>query len=161
LGLAIAEHPLGPYVKSCLNPVLNSGHDATFFPFKKGIAALATKDGNERCRMQYAEDGVNFQIASVVSLVPIAAAPFTPNAFTDTNNGRGITWGLCHFINAGTWAKQYSIMARFDCDLSLDVHDPAMKKNRVWHTPDVYFRQALSKVQRERIAADNRRLLEK
>ena len=161
LGLAIAEHPLGPYVKSRLNPVLNSGHETTFFPFKEGIAALAIKDGNERSTMQYAEDGVNFEIASVVSLVPIAAAPFTPDAFTDTDNGRGITWGLCHFINAGAWAKQHSIMARFDCDLSLDVHDPAMKQNRVWHKPDVYFRQGLSKAQRERIAADNRRLLEK
>lgn len=156
LGLAIAEHPLGPYVKSRLNPVLNSGHETTFFPFKEGIAALAIKDGNERCTMQYARDGVNFEIASVVSFVPIAAAPFTPDAFTDTDNGRGITWGLCHFINAGTWAKQHSVMARFDCDLSLDVHDPAMKRNRVWHTPDVYFRQGLSAAQRQRINEANR-----
>ena len=161
LGLAIAEDPLGPFVKHRLNPVLNSGHETTFFPFQKGMAALAIKDGNERSTMQYAEDGVNFEIASVVSLPPIAAAPFTPDAFTDTKDGRGITWGLCHFINAGTWAKQHSIMARFDCDLSLDVHDPAMKQNRVWHKPDVYFRQGLSKAQRGRIAADNRRLLEK
>jgi hypothetical protein len=159
LGLAIAEDPLGPFVKSRLNPVLNSGHETTFFPFRKGIAALVIKDGNERNTMQYAEDGVNFKIASVVSFVPIAAAPFTPDAFTDTDNGRGITWGLCHFINAGTAGKGHSIMARFDCDLSLDVHDPSMKKNRVWHRPEVFFRQGLSKAQKERIAKENQQTM--
>jgi hypothetical protein len=155
------ERCLGPYVKSPLNPVLNSGHETTFFPFKEGIAALAIQDGNEHYTMQYAEDGVNFEIASVLSFTPTAAAPFTPDAFTDTDYGRGITWGLCHFINAGTPGKRYSIMARFDCDLSLDTHDPDMKKTGVWHKPEVYFRQGLSKAQRERISADNRRLLDK
>ena len=110
---AIAEAPLGPFVKNRLNPVLNSGHETTFFPFKSGIAALAIKDGNEHYTMQYAEDGVNFEIASVVSFTPTAAAPFTPDAFTNTGDGRGVTWGLCHFINAGTSGKQHSIIARF------------------------------------------------
>ena len=142
-----------------MNPVLNSGHETTFFPFKKGMAALAIKDGNERSTMQYAEDGVNFEIASVVSLPPIAAAPFTPDAFADTKDGRGITWGLCHFINAGTRGKRHSIMARFDCDLSLDVHDAAMKMNKVWHSPDVYFKQGLSAAQRQRITDANRKLI--
>jgi hypothetical protein len=159
LGLAIAEDPLGPFVKHRLNPVLNSGHETTFFPFQRGIAALAIKDGNERSTMQYAEDGVNFEIASVVSLPPIAAAPFTPDAFTDTDYGRGVTWGLCHFINAGTREKRHSIMARFDCDLSLDVHDPAMKRTSVWHHPDVYFQQRLSAAQRQRIDEASDKLL--
>ena len=44
---------------------------------KKGIAALVIKDGNEHNTMQYAEDGVNFKIASVLSLTPTAAAPFS------------------------------------------------------------------------------------
>lgn len=82
---------------------------------------------------------------------PTAAAPFTPDAFTDTGDGRGITWGLCHFNNAGTREKRYSIIARFDCDLSLDVHDPAMKRTGVWHRPEVYFRQGLSPAQRRRL----------
>lgn len=159
LGLAIAEDPLGPFVKHRLNPVLNSGHETTFFPFRGGIAGLAIKDGNERSTMQYAEDGVNFKIASVVSLPPIAAAPFTADAFTDTNNGRGVTWGLCHFTNAGTPGKQHSIIARFDCDLSLDVHDSAMKKTGVWHRPDVYFQQRLNATQRQRIDDANEELL--
>ena len=159
LGLAIAEDPLGPFVKHRLNPVLNSGHETTFFPFKQGIAALVIKDGNERSTMQYAEDGVNFKIASVVSLPPIAAGPFTPDAFIDTKDGRGISWGLCHFTNAGTAGKRHSIMARFDCDLSLDVHDPSMKQNKVWHRPEVYFQQGLNAAQRQRIGEVNRKLI--
>ncbi len=154
LGLAIAEDPLGPFVKSRLNPVLNSGHETTFFPFKEGVAALVITDGNERSTVQYAPDGVNFEIASVVSLPPTAAAPFTPDAFTDTPYGRGITWGLCHFINAGTPGKPYSIMARFDCDLSLDLHDPALKQTTLRLSPEVYFQQGLSREQRKRIAAE-------
>ncbi|TWT80782.1 hypothetical protein CA13_22280 [Planctomycetes bacterium CA13] len=158
-GLAIADDPLGPFLKHSLNPVLNSGHETTYFPFKEGIATLAIKDGNERCTIQYAKDGVNFEIASVVELTPIAAAPFAPDAFTNSGNGRGITWGLCHFTNAGTRDKQHSIMARFDCDLSLDVDDPTFKNTGVWHRPEVYFKQGLNKKQRARINADNRKAL--
>ena len=46
-GLAIADNPLGPFKKHPLNPVINSGHETTLFPFKEGIAALVTRDGNE------------------------------------------------------------------------------------------------------------------
>lgn len=158
LGLAIAEDPLGPFVKHPLNPVINSGHETTFFPFKEGIAALVIRDGNERNTIQYAEDGVNFELASVVNFTPYAAAPFTPDAYTDTNYGRGITWGLCHFINAGTPPNRHSMLARFDADLSLDVNDPEMKVSNVWHTPDTYFKQGLSEVQRERIVEQNRQI---
>ncbi|MEM9080528.1 MAG: glycoside hydrolase [Verrucomicrobiota bacterium] len=144
-GLAIAEDPLGPFVKHPLNPVANSGHETTYFPFKGGVASIVIKDGNERETIQYAEDGVNFEIMSCVSLVPIAGGPYTPDAFTDSGDGRGITWGLSHFTNAGGPGKQHSILARFDCDLSLDVDDPFFKGTGVWHKPEVYFRQGLGR----------------
>ncbi|SIS48843.1 Glycosyl hydrolases family 43 [Zobellia uliginosa] len=141
-GLVIADDPLGPFEKHPLNPVMTSGHETTYFPFKEGVATLAIKDGNERYTMQYAKDGVNFEIASVVSLAPTAAAPFAADAFTDSGNGRGVTWGLSHFTNAGKSSKKaYSIMARFDCDLSLDVDIPSYKKTGVYHDPEVYFAQ--------------------
>ncbi|MEQ8208980.1 MAG: glycoside hydrolase [Lacipirellulaceae bacterium] len=142
-GLAIADDPLGPFKKHPLNPVLNSGHETTYFPFQDGVAALAIKDGNERNTTQYSKDGVNFEIASCLSLPPIAAAPYCADAFTDSNDGRGFTWGLSHFTNAGTPRKNHSIIARFDCDLSLDANRPQFKKTGVWHKPDVYFRQGL------------------
>jgi len=157
----LADDPLGPYEKCPLNPVLNSGHETTYFPFKEGVAALAITDGNEHFTMQYAPDGMNFQIACVVKFTPTAAGPFTPDAFTDTTDGRGITWGLCHFINVGGPGRQHSILARFDCDLSRDVNDPELKRTGVWHEPDVYFEQGLNKAQRERILKANRELLER
>ncbi|MEM9261681.1 MAG: glycoside hydrolase, partial [Bacteroidota bacterium] len=39
-GLAIADNPLGPFTKHPLNPVINSGHETSLFPFGTGIAAL-------------------------------------------------------------------------------------------------------------------------
>lgn len=142
-GLVTAENPLGPFTKHPLNPVMQSGHETCYFPFKGGIATMAIKDGNERETMQYSEDGVNFKIACGLSLTPTAAAPFLPDAFTDTRDGRGFTWGMCHFVNAGTVKKGYSIIARFDCDLSLDYDEPKFKKTGVWHKPEVYFQQGL------------------
>lgn len=148
-GLAIADHPLGPFTKHPLNPLFNSGHETALFPFKEGIAALVIRNGNESNTIQYAPDGVNFNIASVSALLPTAAGAYVPDAFTDSGNGRGISWGLCHFTNVSKDpAKSYSILARFDCDLSLDLHDPAMKNTQLWLDPEVYFSQGLSGKQR-------------
>ncbi|SNR31419.1 Glycosyl hydrolases family 43 [Lutibacter agarilyticus] len=158
-GVATADNPLGPFTKSPLNPVLNSGHETTLFPFKTGIAALTIRDGNEHYTIQYAEDGVNFEIAAIVSdLMPNAGGPFIPDAFTNTKDGRGITWGISHFTNVTTWSENHAILTRFDCDLSQDVNDPQMKKSHIYYRPEDYYRQGLSKQQRERIAAENQKL---
>ncbi|GAL80615.1 hypothetical protein JCM19274_1241 [Algibacter lectus] len=126
---------------------MQSGHETTYWPYKGGIATLAIKDGNERETIQYAEDGANFKIASSVSLTPTAAAPFVADAFTDTKDGRGFTWGgLSHFVNAGKGDKRHSIIARFDCDLSLDYNEPAFKNTGVWHKPEVYFAQGVGSI---------------
>ncbi|WP_347840282.1 hypothetical protein [uncultured Draconibacterium sp.] len=160
-GLAIAEDPLGPFEKYPLNPVLNSGHEVTLFPFKEGVAAIVAKDGNEHFTVQYAKDWVNFEIASICELVPVATGPFVADAFTNTADGKGITWGLCHFINAGTFGvNQHSILARFDCDLSLEVDDPDMKTTGTWYKPEYYFEQGLNKKQKQRIEEQNTALLE-
>ncbi|WP_066631413.1 glycoside hydrolase family 117 protein [Labilibacter marinus] len=160
-GLAIADDPMGPFVKHPLNPVLNSGHEVTLFPFKEGVAALVAKDGNEHFTIQYAKDWVNFEIASITEMVPVATGPFVPDAFTNTTDGRGITWGLCHFINAGKYGvNQHSILARFDCDLSLDVDDPYMKKTGIWQDIDIYYKQGLNKKQLDRIKSENKNLKE-
>jgi len=153
-GLAIAEHPLGPFEKHPLNPVLNSGHETMLFPFKEGMAALLIKDGNEHFTVQYAPDGVNFEIAAITELTPNAPAPFLPDAFTNTRNGRGITWGLCHNIKP----RGHTVLMRFDCDLSLDVHDPEMKKHKYTYGPEFYYQHGLSPRQRERIASETKRM---
>ena len=151
-GLAIAEDPLGPFVKHPLNPLINSGHETTLFPFKEGVAAIVQRDGQEHHTIQYARDWVNFEIASITELLPVAAGPFVPDAFTDTQYGRGISWGLSHFINAGgDWKRNHTILTRFDCDLSLDIDDPEMKGHYNQYRPEFYYTHGLSAKQKERI----------
>ncbi len=154
-GLAIGDNPLGPFEKHPLNPVITSGHETTLFPFKEGVAALVIKDGNEHYTVQYAKDGVNFEIASIVSLMPTAAGPYVADAFTDTKDGRGITWGISHLTNATEWAQNHAILLRFDCDLSQDLNDPDMKNHENYYKPDFYYKHGLNKKQRERILGQN------
>ncbi|MEO1010067.1 MAG: glycoside hydrolase [Bacteroidota bacterium] len=156
-GLAMADHPLGPFTKHPLNPVINSGHETTLFPFKEGIAALVTRDGNEHFTVQYAEDGINFNIASITALMPIAAGPFVPDAFTKTDYGKGIRWGLSHLTNVTDWEHNHAVLLRFDCDLDLDLHDPEMKRASEYYKPDFYYQHELSEEQRKRIEKENTR----
>ncbi|QCX40346.1 glycoside hydrolase [Aureibaculum algae] len=160
-GLAVADNPLGPFTKNPTNPVINSGHETTLFPFKEGIAALVIRDGNEHHTIQYAKDGVNFEIAAITELMPNAGGPFIPDAFTNTKNGRGITWGISHFTNATTWDKNHAVLARFDCDLSQDIHDEFMKNTNIQNKPEYYYGQGLNKKQLERIQSDNKKIIQK
>jgi hypothetical protein len=148
-GLAIADDPLGPFTKHPLNPIMNSGHETTLFPFKEGIAAFAIHNGLEHNTIQYSVDGVGFEIAAVSSLMPVAAGPYVPDAFTNTQDGRGITWGVCHITAVGAPDQRHSILARFDCDLSRDLHDPRMKQTDLYLKPEAYFSQGLGRQQRQ------------
>lgn len=155
-GLAVAEDPLGPFVKHPLNPVINSGHETALFPFREGIAALVSRHGLEHNTIQYAPDGVNFEVAAISSLFPIAPGAYVADAFLDNGNGRGISWGLCHFrdvLKVGGARQSYSMLARFDCDLSLDVHDLEMKESDIFNHPEINFQFGLSEKQRQRIEA--------
>ncbi|MFY0625007.1 MAG: family 43 glycosylhydrolase [Reichenbachiella sp.] len=160
-GLVIAENPLGPFEKHPLNPLINSGHETTLFPFREGVAAIIQRNGHEHNTIQYAKDWVNFEVVSNVELLPLAAGPYVPDAFTDTKDGRGITWGISHFIKEGPdKSKNYqSVLTRFDCDLSLDLHDPQMKEHYTLYGSEVHYRQGLSKAQRQRIKEANAELL--
>lgn len=159
-GLAIADNPLGPFTKHPLNPVINSGHETTLFPYKEGMAALVIQDGNEHHTIQYAPDGVNFDIAAISSFLPTAGGPYIPDAFTDTKDGRGITWGISHMTGAGERGKSHSILMRFDCDLSQDLHDPAMKRSgHLYMKEDFYFNyMSLNEQQRQRIKKTNEKM---
>ena len=154
-GLAISDNPLGPFKKCDVNPVITSGHETTLFPFKGGIAALVIRDGNEHNTIQFAPDGINFDIAAITELMPNAGGPFIADAFTNTKDGRGITWGISHFTNYTKWEENHSILVRFDCDLSQDLNDPDMKNNHIYHRPEVYFKQGLNATQLKRIKEAN------
>ncbi|MEQ9289694.1 MAG: family 43 glycosylhydrolase [Cyclobacteriaceae bacterium] len=158
-GLAVSDNPLGPFTKHPLNPLVNSGHETTLFPFKEGVAAFAIRDGNESNTIQYAKDWVNFEIASSVELMPDAAGPFVPDAFSDTKDGRGITWGLSHFARPhGDWKRNHVILVRFDCDLSQDIDDEQMKGHHNAQKIEFLYEQGLVEKQLQRIAKANKAL---
>lgn len=132
-GVAVADDPRGPFVRSPLNPVTNSGHETCLWPFREGIAALLTRDGPEKNTIQYAPDGLNFSVKALVLMPPYAAGPFVPDAFADTGDGRGITWGLSHICPEWSRGRRESILVRFDCALSRDVDRPFFKRNNAHH----------------------------
>jgi len=107
-GVAIADKPEGPYVKSPYNPITNSGHELCVWPYKGGIAAMLTTDGPERNTIQYAEDGVNFEIKSHIRSGPHALG-LVRSLDTDKSPLEALRWGLCHEYR-GNW--QY--IRRFD-----------------------------------------------
>lgn len=134
--------------------------ETTLFPFREGVAAIVQRDGQEHHTIQYAKDWVNFEIASITELLPVAAGPFVPDAFTNTKNGRGISWGLSHFINAGgNWKNNHTILTRFDCDLSQETDEPEMKGHYNLYTPEFYYKHKLSGKQQARIKKQNEELV--
>ena len=100
-GVAIADKPEGPYIKSEYNPITNSGHEICVWPYRGGMAAMLTTDGPERNTIQFAEDGINFEIKSHIKSGPQAVG-LIRSLDTDKSPLEGIRWGLCHEYR-GDW----------------------------------------------------------
>lgn len=116
MGLAIAENPEGPFVKHELNPVSCSGHEALVWPYKNGVATMITANGPEKNTVQWAEDGVNFNIKANIVLPPDAAGLYCPDKYDNTTDGKGFTWGLCHISQKKD--KPWAYIIGFECDLT-------------------------------------------
>lgn len=105
-GVAIADNPKGPYIKSPYNPISNSGHEICVWPYKGGIASLITTDGPEKNTIQWSPDGINFEIVA-----SIKDAPHAIGLNRSTDNEKEPTeilrWGLSHIYND---ANDQSIM---------------------------------------------------
>ncbi len=101
-GVAIADNPLGPYVKSEYNPISNSGHEICVWNYNGGIAALITTDGPEKNTVQWSPDGVNFQIMSVI---PGASHAIGLNRTADVEKEPTeiLRWGLTHHYDSFDW----------------------------------------------------------
>ncbi|WP_305766841.1 glycoside hydrolase family 117 protein [Candidatus Epulonipiscium viviparus] len=106
-GLAIADKIEGPYVKSEYNPVTNSGHETCLWQYDGGMAAFLRTDGVEKNTIQFAPDGINFEIKSVIPSGPIAPGPYRPDEPT-TYPLEGMKWGLSHKLDG--WGH----LVRFD-----------------------------------------------
>jgi len=100
-GVAIADAVEGPYTRSPLNPVTNSGHETCLWLHGDGVAAMLTTDGPERNTMQFAPDGLNFEITAYLPNPPIAAGPLRLDG-PSTAPLDGVRWGLSHDVS-GPW----------------------------------------------------------
>ncbi len=153
-GLAVGTDPLGPFEKCDVNPVVSSGHETEMFRFKEGIACVLSKDGMEANTIQYAEDGINFKIASITTMVPEAGGFYDPDAFTNVDYARGVTWGISHINLWGP--NRRSVLLRFDCDLCLDVNNPRMKRNiGTQNSLEELLQRGLTKKEKEEIIERN------
>lgn len=94
-GVAIADHILGPYIKSEYNPISNSGHEVAVWHQNGGIASLITTDGPEKNTIQWAKDGINFEIMSYIKGAPEALGIFRPES-PIVDDEHALEWGLCH-----------------------------------------------------------------
>ncbi|NIJ45863.1 hypothetical protein FHR24_002334 [Wenyingzhuangia heitensis] len=94
-GVAIADNPKGPYVKSEYNPISNSGHEICVWPYNGGIASLITTDGPEKNTVQWSPDGINFDIKAVVKGAPHAIG-LNRTADNEKEPTEILRWGLTH-----------------------------------------------------------------
>ncbi len=107
-GVAIADAPRGPYVKSPYNPISNSGHEVVVWPYHGGIASLITTDGPERNTIPWAPDGINFEIKSYIRGAPHALG-LNRTADTEKEPTEILRWGLTHEYKTG----DYQYIRRF------------------------------------------------
>lgn len=96
MGLAIAERPEGPYVKHPANPVIPGNHAVLAWPQGSGVAAMIGTSGPADLinTVQYAADGIRFTKLHDVKDGPRAGGAYRPEAFTSSNQGRPIQWGV-------------------------------------------------------------------
>ncbi len=111
-GVAISDNIDGPYEHSPYNPITNSGHETLLWHYKGGIACLINRDGPEKDTIQYAEDGVNFEVMAVVRDTPQAGGAFRCEN-TDRHPLEGLRWGLCHCDERNSY---WNYMVRYDID---------------------------------------------
>ena len=96
-GVATADKPEGPFVRSPLNPVVTGGHEVFMFPYESGVSALV-RQGPELYSIQHAEDGLNFELKSHLTDIPHAGVFFRQGHFKDIDKHPADFpwWGLAH-----------------------------------------------------------------
>ena len=129
MGVAIADKPEGPFRKHDLNPISASGHEALVWPYKEGVAALITANGPEKNTVQWAKDGVNFEVKAHIVLPPDAAGLYCPDKYDNTKDGQGFEWGLAHI--AQSKERPWAYIIGFRCNLKQGVANKNYKKENI------------------------------
>ena len=96
MGVAIADHPQGPYIKHEANPVIPGNHEVLVWPQGNGVAAMIGTTGPEHIinTIQYAEDGIHFTKTHELVNSPTAGGAYRPEAFTESGKGEMPEWGV-------------------------------------------------------------------
>ena len=96
MGLAIADHPQGPYMKQEANPVIPGNHEVLVWPQGSGVAAMIGTTGPKEITnsILYAEDGISFSKTHNVTSGPWAGGAYRPEAFTQSGKGTIPAWGV-------------------------------------------------------------------
>ncbi|MCP5535519.1 MAG: family 43 glycosylhydrolase [Akkermansiaceae bacterium] len=115
MGLAIADHPQGPYVKHPDNPVIPGNHAVLAWPQGQGVAAMIGDTGPADIikTIQYAADGVHFSKTHDVIDGPRAGGFYRPEAISVSDKGGLPHWGL----EIGTDGK-LPYLKRFECKVT-------------------------------------------
>lgn len=122
-GVAIAEKPEGPYVRSPYNPISNSGHEIAVWPYRGGLACLLTTDGPERNTIQWSPDGINFSIKAHLKHPPVALGIYrSENPEENDTLPAGLPWGLAHKYK--DWSGNY--LTRYEVSRPV-MRDPGFK----------------------------------
>jgi beta-xylosidase len=114
MGLAIADHPQGPYVRHPENPVIPGNHEVLVWPQGTGVAAMIGTTGPKNIinSVLYSEDGVHFTKTHIAKNGPWAGGSYRPEAFTDSGLGELPEWGV--EIGRGEGKGALPCIGRFD-----------------------------------------------
>lgn len=115
MGLAIADKPEGPYVRVEDNPVIPGNHEVLIWPQGTGVAALIGTTGPKEIKrsLMYSEDGMNFVKTHDVLNSPFAPGGYRPEAFTESNSGARLEWG----VHIGRKKGHHPFIQRYDLEI--------------------------------------------
>ncbi|WP_010520349.1 family 43 glycosylhydrolase [Aquimarina agarivorans] len=111
-GVAISDSPTGPFVKSPSNPITNTGHEVCVWKSGEGLGIMVHQDGPEFATLQYADDGINFdlkgRVQEFIRLQPRntdypEAAGLYRSINNETSPVSGVSWGISHVLENNQW----------------------------------------------------------
>ncbi len=116
-GVALADHPEGPYQKSPYNPITQSGHELCVWPYQGGIALIHSHDGPEKRTIQWSPDGINFEIRAYLEDDVPGAMGLVESLDRESHPLSALQWGLAHkyVVEPGLqWWQGYNAITRFE-----------------------------------------------
>lgn len=117
MGVAIANSPTGPYIRSDKNPLIRPGHEVLVWKHVNGVTALVA--GSET--VWYSSDGLQFKLQGKIECKLSAPGAYRPDAFIDTNCGKGIRWGITmESVGDSYFGFSEQKLSAFKCMLSVD-----------------------------------------